>query len=273
MSPLVATGSIKLKKTFEEIKEETHKISENDRSSNSSGSQKAKLRTIASLDGTAGDAIRTKRRNKVKLNETKKSSTKSSSNFSKSIDSSDSIKQKNKDKLNFTKSVDLDRCRDKNSSSLVIVETALFSPQRSIDYPCIVRKTPKLSDIVRKRLLFQKASRGATLLGESFSNSMEKEHVPKAPRKIIIRQDNSIEISLARPPKLRRQTISEDFGPASFSPLAETGAETTAIQNLAVKNPSMLSVSSTGSDRRKTIETCENIFLQSGFFLFWQSHI
>ncbi|CAF3470802.1 unnamed protein product, partial [Rotaria sp. Silwood2] len=32
--------------------------------------------------------------------------------------------------------------------------------------------------------------------GNNFSISLEREHVPKVPRKIIIRQDNSIEISL-----------------------------------------------------------------------------
>ena len=203
---------------------------------------------------------------RIKLSQAKKSSTKSStksSNLSKSIDSCDSFKQKKEQKLTTTKSVDLDRVLDKRNPNLIIVNNALFSPQRSIDYPCIVRKTPKLSDIVRKRLLFQKVSRGATLLGESFSSSMEKEHVPKAPRKIIIRQDNSIEISLTRPPKLRRQTFSEDFAPTNFNPLNEPGNEMGAMSALAVKNPSMLSVSSTGNDRRKTIETCENIFLQS----------
>lgn len=207
-----------------------------------------------------------RKRSRVKLIDTK-SLTKSSSqtNFSKSIDSSDSFKQqglKTKTELtrvNFAKSVDLERHVVKSNSNLVFVNSILT--QRSIDYPCIVRKTPKLSDIVRKRLLFQKVSRGATLLGESFSNSTEKEHVPKAPRKIIIRQDNSIEISLTRPPKLRRQTISEDFGPTNYG---ENNSDVNTMHALAVKNPSMLSVSSNGNnDRRKTIETCENIFLQS----------
>ena len=90
---------------------------------------------------------------------------------------------------------------------------------------------------------------------------MEKEHVHKAPRKIIIRQDNSIEISISRPSKLRRHTCSEDFTPANPQiQISDLSSETNPI---LAKNSSMLSVSSTGNDRRKTIETCENIFLQS----------
>lgn len=205
-----------------------------------------------------------RKRSRVKLDETRSKSS-SQNNLSKSIDSSDSFKQKNKNehtRLNCTKSVDLDKYLDKNNSNLVFVNTILT--QRSIDYPCIVRKTPKLSDMVRKRLLFQKVSRGATLLGESFSNSMEKEHVPKAPRKIIIRQDNSIEISLARPPKLRRQTFSEDYTATNYGQMSDTNPEQSSNTLTIGKNPSMLSVSSNGNnDRRKTIETCENIFLQS----------
>jgi hypothetical protein len=49
-------------------------------------------------------------------------------------------------------------------------------------------------------------------------------------------------------------------------PSDAVGGAFTAMQSLmAVRNPSMLSVSSNGgtNDRRKTIETCENIFLQS----------
>ena len=132
------------------------------------------------------------------------------------------------------------------------------SPQRSIDYPCIIRKPPKLSDLVRKRLLFQKVSRGITQLGETFSSSVEKEHVPKVPRKLIIKQDNSIELGLVKPPKLRVQAASLDMSVYShFSESTTTGFES------QIKQPSMLSVASSTSDRRKTIETCENIFLQS----------
>lgn len=235
-------------------------------STSSSGSNKKTTQKTSTTSNEDIESLKAMRRNRVKLNETKSSSTtKSSSNFSKSIDSSDSFKQKSKEnRLKNTKSVDLERHADKNNPNHILVGS-MFSPQRSIDYPYIVRKTPKLSDIVRKRLLFQKVSRNATFLGESFSNSVEKEHVPKAPRKIIIRQDNSIEISLTRPPKLRRQTISEDFTPTNYNQLADSNETptTTAMQALAVKNPSMLSVSSNGNDRRKTIETCENIFLQS----------
>jgi hypothetical protein len=134
------------------------------------------------------------------------------------------------------------------------------SPQRSIDYPCIIRKPPKLSDLVRKRLLFKKVSRGITQLGETFSSSVEKEHVPKVPRKIIIKQDNSIELGLRKPPKLRVQAASLDM--SLYSHFSES--TTTTFEN-QIKQPSMLSVASSNSfnDRRKTIETCENIFLQS----------
>jgi hypothetical protein len=249
-------------------------------------------RQIVSLDSST-DSVKRKRVHKAKLNETKSSSSNksASNNFSKSIDSCDSFKQKgvaaaaNEARVNFAKSVDLDRppaVIDKSNS--LTINSSIFAPQRSIDYPYIVRKTPNLSDIVRKRLLFQKVSK-ATMMAAgngaggsnsgaggggaeavSFSSSIEKEHVPKAPRKIIIRQDNSIEISLSRPPKLRRQTISEDFGPGGYGPpLGGIDGPGAAENNqlMLVKNPSMLSVSSVGNDRRKTIETCENIFLQS----------
>jgi hypothetical protein len=276
-------------------------------------SQKMSRRQIVSLDSST-DSTKRKRasiiNNRKKLNETKSSSSNksASNNFSKSIDSCDSFKQKSPigmggtgggvsgvgGGVNFAKSVDLERppaevVIDK-SNSLIINNSNMFAPQRSIDYPCIVRKTPNLSDIVRKRLLFQKVSKASMLAGGgagggggagagasgangagasggggaeavSFSSSMEKEHVPKAPRKIIIRQDNSIEISLTRPPKLRRQTISEDFGPTGG--VADGPGAAESNQLMLAKNPSMLSVSSVGNDRRKTIETCENIFLQS----------
>ncbi|CAF4434549.1 unnamed protein product, partial [Adineta steineri] len=61
----------------------------------------------------------------------------------------------------------------------------------------------------RRRMLYSKISKQQQ--GDSFSISLEREHVPKVPRKIIIRQDNSIEIALSKPPKLRRQTLSEDY--------------------------------------------------------------
>ncbi len=150
--------------------------------------------------------------------------------------------------------------------------------QRSIDYPYLVRKNhPNLSDIVRKRLLFEKISNKVMLFGESFSNSIEKEHVPKAARTIVIRKDNSIEIKLRRPPKLRNQTASLDLlNLSSFTTLVTaepTRSEfsTTMHKNelqvaLIGPNPSMLSLASASSgdvNRRKTIETCENIFIQS----------
>jgi hypothetical protein len=208
------------------------------------------------------DSIKTndsiKRQSKLKLDDLKSPQ---SNNLSKSIDS---IKTKRKEnRMNFTNSFDLEKCLNKN---LLSFNSDMKSAQRSLDYPYIVRKNPKLSDIVRKRLLFQKVKKNATLLGESFSSSVEREHIPKVPRKIIIRQDNSIEICLTRPPRLRRQTISEDI--ATYTPVeSQAVVESTSLLSATLKiaNYSTLSVSSTGSsnDRRKTIETCENIFLQS----------
>lgn len=148
------------------------------------------------------------------------------------------------------------------SLSFKSVQKSLYTPQRSIDYPYILRKTPKLSDIVRKRLLFQKVSRHATLFGDwNVNSSTEKEHVPKAVRKMIIRQDNSIEISMSRPPKLRQHTMSEDITANDVNNASDINPN--AMQGLIVQNTSCLSVSSIANDRRKTIETCENIFLQS----------
>ena len=116
---------------------------------------------------------------------------------SKSIDSDTSIKTRSVHlKLGQThqspnaKSVDLSNLMHPKSS-LIIDNTLL--PQRSLDYPCIVRKAPDLSDIVRRRMLYSRISKQQ---GDNFSLSLEREHVPKVPRKIIIRQDNSIEIAL-----------------------------------------------------------------------------
>ena len=193
----------------------------------------------------------------------KKSSSRGSGNFSKTIDESfKKTKKEEKGSKPFL-SIDLDRCADKSSTSLLLNSPQVTNntPQRSIDYPLsIVRKTPKLSDIVRKRLLFQKVSRGITLLGESFSSSVEREHIPKAPRKIIIRQDNSIEIDLAKPPKLRLQASSVDVGSINICETPTSLSNTLSANAQMSKNPSMLSVSSNGNDRRKTIEMCEDIF-------------
>ncbi len=133
---------------------------------------------------------------------------------------------------------------------------------RSIDYPCIVRKTPDLSDVVRKRLLFQKATRGINLLKEKAvdsNQSLEKEHIPKAVRRMIIRQDNSIEVSLSRSPKIRQQSLIEN----SYGFTPEKGFDSTSYLEGLIVSPQMgLSVPQ-GNERRKTIETCDNIFLQS----------
>ena len=120
------------------------------------------------------------------------------SNRSKSIDSESSLKTRSiHTKLLQThqsqnaKSVDISNLtRDK---SFLAVNNSLL-PQRSLDYPCIVRKAQDLSDMVRRRMLYSKISKQQQ--GENFSHSLEREHVPKVPRKIIIRQDNSIEIAL-----------------------------------------------------------------------------
>jgi hypothetical protein len=119
------------------------------------------------------------------------------SNRSKSIDSDSSLKTRSlHTKLLQThqsqnaKSVDLSNLT-RQKSSLVVNNNLL--PQRSLDYPCIVRKAQDLSDIVRRRMLYSRISKQQ---GDNFSLSLEREHVPKVPRKIIIRQDNSIEIAL-----------------------------------------------------------------------------
>jgi hypothetical protein len=120
------------------------------------------------------------------------------SNRSKSIDSESSLKARSlHTKLLHThqtqnaKSIDVSNLT-RQKSFLVVNNTLL--PQRSLDYPCIVRKAQDLSDIVRRRMLYSKISKQQQ--GDSFSISLERDHVPKVPRKIIIRQDNSIEIAL-----------------------------------------------------------------------------
>lgn len=117
---------------------------------------------------------------------------------SKSIDSDSSLtarslysKLQHSHQSPNTKSVDLSNLT-RRKSCLVVNSTLL--PQRSLDYPCIVRKAPDLSDIVRQRMLNSKISKQQQ--GDNFSLSLEREHVPRVPRKIIIRQDNSIEIAL-----------------------------------------------------------------------------
>jgi hypothetical protein len=122
-----------------------------------------------------------------------------------------SVKHKNKDnRLNFS-SVDVNIASFFEKRNLNIFDS-IPSSQRSIDYPYIVRKNhPNLSDIVRKRLLFEKINHKMSLFGEAFSNSIEKDHVPKQQRTIVIRKDNSIEIKLRRPPKIRNQTASLDL--------------------------------------------------------------
>ncbi|CAF3906692.1 unnamed protein product [Adineta steineri] len=184
---------------------------------------------------------------------------------SKSIDSESSLKSRSlHSKLSYThqtqnaKSVDISNLARRKS--LFIVNNS-FLPQRSLDYPCIVRKGQDLSDIVRRRMLYAKINKQQQ--GNNFSISLEREHIPKVPRKIIIRQDNSIEIALSKPPKLRRQTLSEDY---YYGCNNEGEFAVTQIPNgsstLGLPNASSI-INSTSGDRRKTIETCENIYLHA----------
>ena len=120
------------------------------------------------------------------------------SNRSKSIDSESSIKTRSLHakllqihQSQNAKSIDVSNLT-REQPFLSVNNTLL--PQRSLDYPCIVRKAHDLSDIVRRRMLYSKINKQQQ--GDNFSISLEREHVPKVPRKIIIRQDNSIEIAL-----------------------------------------------------------------------------
>ena len=120
------------------------------------------------------------------------------SSRSKSIDSETSLKGRSgHTKLSQThqnqnaKSIDVSHLT--RQKSFLVVNNSLI-PQRSIDYPCIVRKAHDLSDIVRRRMLYTKINKQQQ--GDNSSISLEREHIPKVPRKIIIRQDNSIEIAL-----------------------------------------------------------------------------
>ncbi|CAM4945415.1 unnamed protein product [Rotaria socialis] len=197
---------------------------------------------------------------------THESSLSNSSNCSKrvDVDSSSAARLPHKKLLHKlqsqnTKSVDLSNLT-RRKSCLIVNNTLL--PQRSLDYPSIVRKTPDLSDIVRQRMLYSKISKQQQ--EENFSRSLEREHVPKVPKKIIIRQDNSIEIALSKPPKLRRQTLSEDYYYGCNPEVEFTTISPTAggSSTLGIPNPSYGSGLIAG-DRRKTIETCENIFLHA----------
>lgn len=114
----------------------------------------------------------------------------SSKTLSKSIDSLESIKSKMSIKEikeraapNFAMSVDMGvnmkESGVKPGGIKMQPSVAPISGQRSIDYPYIKRKNPPLSEIVRKRLLFKKLSHDLANSGDSFSNSVEKDHVPK----------------------------------------------------------------------------------------------
>ncbi len=67
----------------------------------------------------------------------------------------------------------------------------------------------------------------------------------------------------SKPPKLRRQTLSEDYYYGS-NPEAEFAMSQTSAGSSTLGLPMSSSLSgSTTSDRRKTIETCENIYLHA----------
>ncbi|CAF3478403.1 unnamed protein product [Rotaria sp. Silwood1] len=186
-------------------------------------------------------------------------------NRSKSIDSESSLKSRSSHikllhahQTQNAKSIDISNLA--RQKSFLIVNNTLL-PQRSLDYPCIVRKAQDLSDIVRTRMLYSKMNKQQQ--GNHFSISLEREHVPKVPRKIIIRQDNSIEIALSQPPKLRRNTVSEDYY-YGYNPEADFGISQTAGTTSTLGLPLSASMSgSVSGDRRKTIETCENIYLHA----------
>lgn len=75
---------------------------------------------------------------------------------------------------------------------------------------------------------------------------------------------NRLILFRSKPPKLRRQTLSEDYcygcSPESEFASITQGSNTSSTIGLSV--PSSSSGLPAG-DRRKTIETCENIFLQA----------
>ena len=91
------------------------------------------------------------------------------------------------------------------------------------------------------------------LFGEMVWNSLEKEHIPKVARRMVIRQDNSIEVSLSRTTKRVTQSLSDS--PYHMNSVAES-------HNKAL-NATLNIPQPQNSERRKTIETCENIFQQS----------
>ncbi|CAF3992219.1 unnamed protein product, partial [Rotaria sp. Silwood1] len=66
-----------------------------------------------------------------------------------------------------------------------------------------------------------------------------------------------------QPPKLRRNTVSEDYY-YGYNPEADFGISQTAGTTSTLGLPLSASMSgSVSGDRRKTIETCENIYLHA----------
>jgi hypothetical protein len=147
---------------------------------------------------TQDDQGKTSSRSSIEYQPLRENSLTNRSNRSKSIDSESSLKTRSSHtKLSQThmtqnaKSIDVSHLT--REKAFLGVNNTLIS-QRSIDYPCIVRKAQDLSDIVRRRMLYTKLK--TQQQGENYNISLERDHVPKVPRKIIIRQDNSIEIAL-----------------------------------------------------------------------------
>jgi hypothetical protein len=70
-------------------------------------------------------------------------------------------------------------------------------------------------------------------------------------------------LSSSKPPKLRRQTLSEEYY-YGCNPDGEFGISQTSSGSSTLALPISSSMSgSNNSDRRKTIETCENIYLHA----------
>ena len=135
--------------------------------------------------------------NKHPLHSIDKNCTCNSSTYSKSMISNSLVTPRplnnallHKHSAQDTKSIDLSNLTQQKP--FLNINDSLLT-RRSQDYPCILRKTPDLSDIVRQRMLYTKLSKQKQ---ENFSMSLEREHVPKVPKKIIVRQDNSLEIAL-----------------------------------------------------------------------------
>lgn len=66
----------------------------------------------------------------------------------------------------------------------------------------------------------------------------------------------------SKPPKLRRQTLSEDYY-YGYNGETEFGMSQTSAGSSTLGLPMSSSITGANNDRRKTIETCENIYLHA----------